>query len=344
MKGNVSVIERLKRKVENDFGIRIKKWDVIKHEKKSSYVARIVAGKGEKYALKSLYISPERQLFIAKSEQMLSQSGVDLAQPTPTLKGDLYLNHKDIPYVLYEWVDGKSMRLRHKEDLEAIVKVMAKFHFTSRDLDYPSDVKVYEHPNWINEYKDRLKSIERWKKEHKSSKNQAESIISREISFFRKMAKKALKALKNSRYEDYMKGLVSAKSLVHGDLHHNNLIDGKDAVTLIDFEDIRYDLPSKDLIRTYSMYTKSHPFAGEEFKSMMKTYERYNPLSPEIKQLVFIDLLFPHIFERLLRKKKYVGMSKEELKHRIKQEKKKASYIYKHYLSNKGTLEGEGLN
>jgi hypothetical protein len=50
-------MEGLKRKVENDFGFNIKKWDIVKHEKNSSFVARIVTEEGKKKALKSLYIT-----------------------------------------------------------------------------------------------------------------------------------------------------------------------------------------------------------------------------------------------------------------------------------------------
>ena len=100
-----------------------------------------------------------------------------------------------------------------------------------------------------------------------------------------------------------MNGSVSVKSLVHGDLHHNNVNNRNDENILIDFKDVRYDLPSKDLLRTYSMYTKNHSFNGKTFSRMMNTYEHYHSLSLEVKQLVLIDFLFPHIFERLLRKK-----------------------------------------
>ncbi|WP_424769044.1 CotS family spore coat protein [Paenibacillus sp. sgz302251] len=341
----MDAIEKLKRKVEHDYGLEIKRWQVIKKEKNISFVAQVVTSKGKKYALKSLYITPERQHFIAKSEQMLAQKGVKLALPIPTLKGDLYMIHNRAPYVLYQWIDGKSGQLRHQDDLESIIKVLARFHHASHELDYPTDVKIYSHPHWKKEYKDRIKSMERWYNAHKSSKNCKKVMLIRShIPFFQRMAKKALKALKESRYEDYLKGAVSVKSLVHGDLHQNNLINRKDTKTLIDFEDIRYDLPSKDLLRIYSMYTNKHPFVAKTFRKMIKTYEHFNPLSPEVKQIVLIDLTFPHIFERILRKKKYVRITCSKLKHRIKQEKKKIEYIHRHYLktsikNRRGSIE-----
>jgi hypothetical protein len=138
-------MEGLKRKVENDYGFNIKTWNIVKHEKKSSFVARIVTEEGKEKALKSLYITPERQLFIVKSEQMLAEKGVELAQPTPTVNGSLYMIYNRVPYVLYEWIDGKNNQLHNRDDLESLVQVMARFHYASRELDYPPDLKVYSH-------------------------------------------------------------------------------------------------------------------------------------------------------------------------------------------------------
>ncbi len=339
----MKTIEQLKLRVEKDYGFEIKKWKMIKNEKNSSFVAQIITKKGEKYALKSLYLTPERQYFIAISEQMLADRGVELARPIPTLNGDLLMIHKKFPYVLYQWIDGETAQLRHQDDLEAIIEAMARFHRASSELYYPSDIETYEHSQWKKEYKDRLKTIKKWLNAHQTSRNKNEAIINSAIPFFKQMAKAALKELKSSKYDDYIKGSVAAKSLVHGDLHHNNVINQKNVKVLIDFEDIRYDLPSKDLLRTYSMYTKNHSFKEKIFSSMMKTYEHHHSLSPEVKQLVFIDLLFPHIFERLLRKKKYIGMNSKELRHRIKQEKKKAAYVHRHYFLKIG-IKNEGDN
>jgi CotS family spore coat protein len=323
-------MEGLKRKVEHDFGINIKTWVVLKHIKKSSFVARIVTQDGKTKVLKSLYIKPKRQLFIAISEQMLARKGVNLARPLPTLKGNLYMIYNRNLYVLYEWIEGKHNPLRNRNDLESLVRAIARFHYASRNLVYPPNLKVYSHRHWAKEYKDRIKNIKRWYTAHKASKKRKNKIICKHIPFFIMMAGKAQNALKRSRYQDYRNGKISAKSLVHGDFHHKNLIFREGVGILIDFEDIRYDLPSKDLLRIFSMYQKKHPFSGNLFRRLLKTYENIHPLHAEVKQLVYIDFLFPHIFERMLRKKKYSKMTEKQLQAQIRQEKLKAKYVYRH--------------
>ncbi|WP_157891908.1 CotS family spore coat protein [Paenibacillus crassostreae] len=332
-------MDQLKQDLEKNFGFQIGTWDVIKHIKNSSFVARVVTKEGITYALKSLYVKPERQIFIAQSESLLSQRGVKLALPISTLNGDLYMISNRVPYVLYQWIEGKGSRLHDRNDLESIVQVMGRLHNASRELQYPESIKIYNHLNWKKEYKQRIKSIESWFNKHKESSNEKDVIINNNISFFYKMGKKALKELQKSRYQDFMKELISAKSLVHGDLHHRNLIYKDNTLTLIDFEDIRYDLPSKDLLRIYSMYTKKNPFEKKTFRSMMKIYTKNNPLPSDVKSIVSIDLFFPHIFERMLRKKKYSRMNNDQLRFTIQQEKEKALYVYNHYFKKQRNKE-----
>lgn len=335
-------MERLQQSVEREYGIKIKGWKVIKKERKSSHVVRVVASDGTTYALKSLYLKPDRQRFIAQTEQLLAQRGVKLARPVPTVQGELFMMYKSIPYVMYEWISGKGAQLRGPSELNAVVKAMALFHKASSHLGYGSEVKLYSHPDWVKEYKQRISSMQRWLKAHIASSSKKHRAIVRHLPFFIRYGKKALKALKKSPYKAYRNRPLREQTLVHGDLHHKNVIAHPKGLTLIDFEDVRFDLPSKDLLRTYSMYKKNHPFVGSTFRSMLKTYERYHPLSPEVKRIVSIDMLFPHIFERMLRKKKYAGMNGRELKSAINRERKKANYVYRRFVASKGTGNGRG--
>jgi bifunctional DNase/RNase len=57
-------MEGLIRKVEHDFGINIKTWVVVKHIKKSSFVARIVTQDGKK-KLSKAFISRQDGSFLS---------------------------------------------------------------------------------------------------------------------------------------------------------------------------------------------------------------------------------------------------------------------------------------
>ena len=320
-------LEKLLRQVQNEFGFRIRSWNLVKHIADSSLVARIIAKDGKSYMLKSLFIPAERQRFIVESERRLAQEGVKLARPISTLSKHPFILYNETPYVLYEWIKGKTGQLRDRSDLVALTQVMARLHRRSARVVYPDDIVPYEHVRWEKEYRDRIDSLKSWAQSHQTPSSPKESLILRYLPFFEHVAEVALEQLLASDYDSYMNGQVAAKCLIHGDFHQKNLIKHKGEWVLIDFEDVRYDFPSKDLLRLYSMYTRFHPFDTKTFNSMMETYFRHHPLPAGAKRLMLTDFLFPHIVERTLRKRVYASMKTEVLKHWLKQEKRKARYV-----------------
>ena len=330
----MDAIDHLRATVEEHYGFKIKWWKVLRYRKtRPSLVVKVKTEKGEYYVLKCLYVTPGRQHFIVLLEQMLKAKGVPLARPLPTLKGTLYMKHKLIPYVLYEWIEGKHGQLRNKGDLRWIVRIMAKLHHASRHLVYSAGVTYVAQSDLKHNYEQRLKFMKSWYNNHKHSAEPNHVLICSHILFFCEIADLAVNALRSSPYFTHM-DTVTRTSLVHGDLHQGNILIRRKKGVLIDFEDIRYDLPSKDLLQIFSIYSREHKFSIKAFRSMMKTYERHNPLAPDMRAFVYIDLLFPHIFERILRRKKYINRNFKLLKHEIKQERKKANYLYHRYFKH----------
>lgn len=329
--------EELIRRAEKEYGFRVAAAEEIKNKPASSLVVKLTTDKDARFVLKSLYLPLERQQFIVAAERLLAEKGVGLAKPVKTLGGKLLFQADGVPYVLYEWIEGETGQLRNRKDLLDITSIMAGFHKASRSLRFPPGIKIYGHEHWEKEYQTRIGTMKNFQRANKDSNKKQKKIVCKHLPGFLKIAKEALKLLRNSGYKHYAAQGYRSKSLVHGDLHHQNVIFQSGRGKLIDFEDVRYDLPSKDLLRLYSMYTKHHLFDKETFRSMMETYEKYNPLDAGIRKIVLIDLMFPHIFERLLRKKKYAKMSAEELKLWLRQEKGKADYVYRKYFKKSAT-------
>lgn len=329
-------MDKLKSGIEQHYGIKIAEFSVIRHIKNSSYLAKITTDKGAKYVVKSLFIQPKRQHFIVQSEQLLSSRGVRLAQPVPTKENRLFFLYRGYPYVLYEWIDGPTQKLKKIRDIREIAKTVAYFHKTSCGLQYPPQSKIYSHFDWIKEYSRRLGTLTSWKKQLGMKSDRKTRVILQAIPYFYKAGKKAKKMLKKSSYRSLSSTPHTEQSLVHGDMHPQNIIKNRNENTLIDFEDVRYDFPSKDLIRLLSMYTKKHRFSSEAFEQMLQGYRQIHHVSSEQLQLLYIDFLFPHIFERMLRRKKYRKWTLERIRHLIRQEKRKAKYIDRQYIRKVG--------
>ena len=340
--GSVVTTDKLIEKVELEYGLRIATREVVKEMPGSSFVAKLVAEGGDAYALKSLFIPQERQRFIAESERRLADRGVELARPVSTKSGRLFIEHEGAPYVLYEWLPGEGAALSGPDDLLAIVELAARFHLASRDLAYPAGVEVFGHLDWREEYENRLKSMERWLSEYGGEKKGKKRKIANAVPFFLKAGKKALRELRNSEYADYVEGRIGPRTLVHGDLHNKNVILSGSARRLIDFEDVRFDAPSKDLIRIHSMYAKRRDFEPTTFRRMLRRYFQIHPVSSAVRRIIEVDLLFPHIFERTLRKKKYKKMSEEEIAVWLRQERRKSSFVRRLFFGNGRSSEKGG--
>ena len=327
--------------VERAYGILVTDRAVIKPGGRGSLVARLVADNGRAYAVKCLYEEPERQRFIAESERLLAERGVPLARPVPAEDGGLCLMHDGAPHVLYEWVDGPAAPLMEEEHLMDIVLLAARLHAGSRDLAYPKDVRRYAHLDWREEYRQRIRSMESWLEKHGGASGKKAEIAAA-VPFFVKEGERALEELENSRYGDYRAGGLDPPTLVHGDLHHNNVLCSAEGKTLIDFEDVRYDAPSKDLLRILSMYTKRKPFDGETLLRILRLYRRTHPLSRELRRIIRIDLWFPHIFERMLRKKVYKRLDERGVRFIVEQERRKAEFVRERYFRRAGTAVRKG--
>ena len=166
-------------------------------------------------------------------------------------------------------------------------------------------MKKYKHKSWLHNYEKRLNTMKKWRKKHKKTRSPKNHLIRSYLPYFLKIGKIALNKLKRSPYREISAQPYKKQSLVHGDFHQNNIIVKGHRRVLIDFEDVRYDFPSKDLLRIFSMYTRNRKFKSKDFLSMIKVYEKIHPLSRKERDVLIIDFLFPHIFERDLRQKKY---------------------------------------
>lgn len=338
----VIATEKLLDQVEKAYGIRVTGHEIIKPGGRKSLVAKLIADSGRSYAIKSLYATLERQRFIAESERLLAERGVPLAKPVPVKDGGLCLLLDGSPYVLYDWVDGTGAPLAKEEHLLSIVELAAHMHLQSRRLAYPKDVERFSHLDWREEYEQRIRSMKGWLDKYGSSSDGKKAEIAAAVPFFMKEGERALEELQSSEYGTYRGGGLDPPTLVHGDLHNNNVLCPEGGKALIDFEDVRYDAPSKDLLRILSMYTKSQPFRGETLRRMIRLYGSRHPLSRELRRIIRIDFWFPHIFERMLRKKVYKRMDLPRLRFFLAQERRKAEFVRERYFRRAGSTGRKG--
>jgi Ser/Thr protein kinase RdoA (MazF antagonist) len=116
--------------------------------------------------------------------------------------------------------------------------------------------------------------------------------------------------------------------LCHGDFHTGNILISDSSFYMIDWEFVRYDFPSIDIARVLFLIMHRHKeWNVSRFQLLLSAYFKENPLTAEQMEMLFLDLAFPHAFERFVRKKEYKEMSLEEVEQFLESEHDKTNYM-----------------
>ncbi|WP_243291371.1 phosphotransferase [Bacillus sp. FJAT-47783] len=328
-------IDELKRIVKKRYGLDVRKMIEIKYEPESCLVYQVITEDGNMYALKGLSIPNTKQMFIIQTELLLKQKGIKLAEPMSDKCGNYSFTHETLCFSLYEWIRGSTYSFKRFDDLMILVETASLLHSHSYHLNYPPSIKVHTYMTREKKYDQYMIQLLQWHEKHKHSTRLKEKEITKAVPYFLQIGMQASHYLKENGYRDLMKHSFKNQTLVHGDLHTNNIIvNHNNEIVLIDFENVHYDLPSVDLNRLWRRYMKRHVFKASDFIKMLEKYQRIHPVSAQIEKLMMIDFLFPYNFEHMVRKQRFQQMSLEEVNHLIEQEKQKAKFILKDYFKS----------
>ena len=106
-----------------------------------------------------------------------------------------------------------------------------------------------------------------------------------------------MEALQKSSYGDLTDIAFERSALCHQDYGEGNAILKEDTVYILDLDGITYDLPVRDLRKIIGKrMEKLGRWDKKLIEDIMLWYEKNNKLSSEEKNLLKIDLLFPHRF------------------------------------------------
>lgn len=325
---DVKKMKKLMNKIEKKYGFHVHRFTVVKDKPLNSFVAKIETSEEKEYAVKTLYLSEERQRFIVETEKLLSRKGLKIAKPVRTKNEDLYFIHDDTPYVLYEWINGHPHPLRNTKDFLSLIQTAARLHHSSRELKFRKGTAIYSNKDLQDKYANRLCNLDRWYKEHQSSSDEKIRYLLQWMPYFLENGKRALDLLKKSNYHSIVSRPARKKTLVHGDLNLKNVLVNEDnEVVLFDFEEVHYDIPSQDLFRLYMMYMKIKPFSEETFDQTMDEYRKVHSISSDIEKLIYIDFYFPNTLEHTIRKQRYEKMDHSQLEHYMHQEQNKTELM-----------------
>ncbi|MBG9568928.1 phosphotransferase [Brevibacillus agri] len=320
-------MDDLIRKIEQKYALT-----VIQHEKlretPKSLVVFFDTSIG-KFIGKVSYLPKERQHFILNAEAHLRKQGILIPGIQRTKNSKRYIIWKDNLFVLHQWLSWPKLAYNSPGKLEQVGALLGQFHksslgFTSKHGELYNGAK-----KWSEEYKTDLAALEKWEQRHADKQKPHFSTIVEYLPYFRQAGQTARKQLNTSAYfAKWKKAPLSKHFLCHGDFNNGNLLVRNKRIAIIDWEDVRYDFPSKDISRVLSLaMRKEGAWNKQLFAYLLRGYLRENPLSAEQLHLLFVDLAFPHIMERFLRMKQYEQMDAAHIQQFCTRESLKTAYM-----------------
>ncbi|NLX92081.1 MAG: CotS family spore coat protein [Firmicutes bacterium] len=253
----------------------------------------------ESKCLKRLKQNKEKALFTVGAQIYIAQAGGAVPQVYLNREGNPVTEYMEQIFVLYEWIEGRDFSFARPADLRLALEGLAKFHVSSRGYTAPEGAKVSSKlGRWPHQYESMMSRMLKWKNEAAAkTENAVYKSYCRYIDAIAEMGNKALEALLKSSYSKLTDIAPEQSALCHQDYGEGNAILQGDTVYVLDLDGITYDLPVRDLRKIIGKrMEKLGRWDKKVIEDILLWYEKNNELSSEEKELLKIDLLFPHRF------------------------------------------------
>jgi len=250
----------------------------------------------ETFCLKRLRHSKEKALFSINAQKHMASKGARVPGIIPTLNGEDYVEFQGHLFVLYHWIEGRSITL--PRDLKIALEALAQFHVDSAGYIPPAECRVSSKLDGMgNYYKSVLKRFNEWQE---ISLAQPQHPVCRaflkEINAMAEVGMDCVKLLERSDYTSWVNEIRQrGNNLCHQDYGDGNALISPQGVYVLDLDGVTFDLPSRDLRKVIiKIMSGRNCWDREQLKEMLTWYEKINPLDVGKRKVLYIDLLFPH--------------------------------------------------
>lgn len=253
--------------------------------------------------LKRLRQSYEKASFSVNAQLYIKSVGGSVPGVilTPTNEGILQYNNE--LFVLYEWNEGRTLDFNNNTDLLYAIKGLAAFHLASKGYKPNASSKISSKiSKWPSQYQSMEKKLILWKEESINKGNStAFSSYLRFVDSMLFLSETAQRLIVSSPYNELTSD-TKYHVLCHQDYGTGNALLGRNGVIIIDLDGVTFDLPMRDLRKLIFKYEEPNgKWQGKILNDILNWYTEINPLTKEEKQVLYIDLLFPHRFYGLVK-------------------------------------------
>jgi Ser/Thr protein kinase RdoA (MazF antagonist) len=251
-------------------------------------VRRLLTDEAELLCSKS-YAIPEPEIdFIAQVIIHLAEAGFGCGpRIVPTRNGSMWMMRKGKPYMITNWVSGRSPDFDVRSEWKKALRTLAAFHLHAEGAGFGD----------IPPGRDRFASLQNAIADYRSVLTESAWIGDRQT--FTSLCDEAIRYLADPRSLEAIHREMSAQSFVHGDYNYPNLVlDRHNTLHLIDFENTSLQVRMTDLVH---ILQRNFAWNSDETLRWIEYYDRIRPLSGGDRHLLFALLHVPYPLIRAIR-------------------------------------------
>ena len=254
--------------------------------------------------LKRLNQSYEEALFSVNAQIYILSNGGKVPKVYPNTKGNFITEYNGQLFVLYSWVNGRDINIDNPKDLTLAMQSLSNFHLHSIGYDPPINSKISSKlGNWPKQYKSMKNRMLKIKDIcMQTPSNTSYSSYVNHIEPIIEICNKTINLINSSPYSDLCSINQRDSCLCHQDFGTGNVMLSEGKGIVIDLDSVTYDLPARDLRKIIGKrMMKFNDYNIKNIETILKLYEINNILSTRHREVLKIDLMFPHWFFGLVK-------------------------------------------
>ncbi|NLM43771.1 MAG: CotS family spore coat protein [Clostridiales bacterium] len=268
-------------------------------------VFRITTQKGM-FSLKRVIYSKEEMDFIMFATEHLKNNGFqNMLEYETKDDGSLFYEYDGEKYYLTKWIDGRELDYLNPIDLKSATLLLSEFHKASQGFHPPV---IPDSRNllgkWPESFKERIYEMNEMKFRAllKRGRTQFDKIYLEFVDMCLEDARRALKLLLDSPYEELVNKAKEKKGFIHHDYAHHNLMqsfDGK--LYILDFDYCAVDIKIHDLGSLIIRNMKKTTWDIDKALNIIEIYDKETPISNDELRVLVPFFLFPQDFWQISR-------------------------------------------
>lgn len=288
--------------------------------------------------LKEFRGSKERAAFLYEILGFLSDRHFAAETVMRSKEGEVLVKDEvnDISYLLKSRYPGKECDVKSRDDILAAVRKLAEFHSIGKvcEKEIPEFVKADEN-SLFEEYGRHNRELNKVKNyiRNKKKKNDFELLFMRVYENYKSQAVEVTRQLEeqagrlDASYLDRMRGIC------HGDYNQHNAVLFQGEWTLINFEQMSYDVMVGDLANFIRKILEKYNWNTGLGIDMITAYDGVRKLMPEELEQIYLRLAYPKKYWKIAnhylssRKSWISGRDIEKLEKVMEQEQQRKQFL-----------------